>query len=69
MRWLQVLLGALTLLSTTGCPSEFGRQGRVARAIHKDSIERVHKACSEDEREAACGPGQEHSKACLECGE
>jgi hypothetical protein len=68
MQWLQVTMSVLALMMTTGCPSEFGREGRVAKAVHNDSLGIVRKNCSDDERRAVCGPGQERSEACLECG-
>jgi len=68
MRWLQATLGLLALQLAMGCPSEFGREGRIDKAVHKDSMEIVRKNCSDEERKAVCGPGQERSEACLECG-
>jgi hypothetical protein len=56
-------------MATTGCPSEFGRNGRIAKAVHKDSQERlIIKRCSDDLRKEVCGHGQENSDACRECG-
>lgn len=68
MRWLPAVLGLLALLIATGGPSEFGRDGRLTKAAHKDSMGLVRKNCSDEERKAVCGPGQERSAACLECG-
>jgi hypothetical protein len=68
MRWLQAAMSMLALMMTTGCPSGFGKEGRVAKAVHQDTLGIVRRNCSDDERKAVCGPGQERSEACLECG-
>jgi hypothetical protein len=58
-----------SLVAMTGCPSEFGREGRIAKAIHQDSMELVRKHCSEDQLKEYCGSGQENSERCRQkCG-
>ncbi len=67
MRWLQGVVGALSIMALAGCPSEFGRQGRIAKAVHKDSMERVTERCSDEEIEEVCADGKEHTKECQDC--
>lgn len=68
MRWRTAGLCALSLV-TTGCPEEFGKEGRVQRAVHQDTLELVEKACSEEDAQRYCANGQERSAACIErCG-
>ncbi len=70
MQWLQVGTSMLALTMMLGCPSGFGKEGRVAKAAHQDTLGLVRKYCSELERREFCGPGKEKSKECLEaCGE
>jgi hypothetical protein len=68
MRWLQAGLGVLALIVAAGCPSEFGKEGRIAKAIHEDTADMVIKRCSEEWRDKVCAPGKEASPKCLECG-
>ena len=70
MRWLPVASIMLSGLVVTGCPSEFGKDGRIAKAVHKDAEEQIIivKHCKSAERERVCAHGQENSRACLECG-
>lgn len=67
MRWLQVVMGMLALMMT-GCPSEFGKNGRIAKAIHQDTLELTRKNCSDQERWEACqGPNKDPGE-CRKCG-
>lgn len=69
MRWRYAGMSVLSLMVMTGCPTEFGKDGRVSRAAHQDSLELVRKHCSEERRNELCGGGREHSPECLdECG-
>jgi hypothetical protein len=68
MRRFQAGLGVLALMVTAGCPSEFGKEGRIAKAIHEDTVDMVIKRCSDELRNKVCGPGKENSPKCLECG-
>jgi hypothetical protein len=68
MRWPQAGVLVLSTLVMTGCPSEFGKDGRVAKAIHKDTVDMVIKVCSEQRHNEVCGNGKERTQACLDCG-
>ncbi|WP_224372944.1 hypothetical protein [Hyalangium versicolor] len=70
MRWLQVAAGTLAALSLTGCPSEFGKDGRVNRATKKDMLELVRHHCDKDEYERYCGGYKKDTQMCRDhCGE
>lgn len=69
MRWLQVGVVVLSVMAMTGCPSEFGKDGRVAKAIHKDTQEQlVIKRCSEAYKKEVCEGPQRNEQKCRECG-
>jgi hypothetical protein len=70
MRWPHVAVAILSTSLLTGCPSEFGKDGRVAKAVSKDAQEQIIiiKQCTRRMRDAVCGHGQQNSKECLECG-
>ncbi len=71
MRWLQAGVVVLSVMAMTGCPSEFGKDGRVAKAVHKDSQENLLelRSCSQALKDAVCGDGpNKNPKKCLECG-
>lgn len=36
MRWLQVNAVVLVAVALAGCPSEFGKDGRIGKAVEKD---------------------------------
>lgn len=57
-------------MATTGCPSEFGKDGRIDKAVHEDAREQliIIRKCGEQHRKRVCAPGKERSKECLECG-
>jgi hypothetical protein len=61
-------MGVLALMMT-GCPSEFGREGRIAKAVHKDSMEIVGKRCSDRERWEVCKGPNKDPVECRKCGE
>ncbi|WP_224361077.1 hypothetical protein [Hyalangium versicolor] len=67
MRWLQTWLLGLSAMAMIGCPSEFGKEGRVAKAAHKDSMELVIKRCSPERIEEVCGNGRENTPECKQC--
>jgi hypothetical protein len=53
----------------TGCPSEFGKDGRINKAVRQDTLELVRKHCSQDTFNRYCSGGREHTPECLkECG-
>ncbi len=70
MRWF--LLGAvvLSVLVLSGCPSEFGKDGRVGKAIHNDSQENLLELtrCSEEWKNKVCHGPQMDRKECERCG-
>jgi hypothetical protein len=56
-------------LMMTGCPSEFGKDGRVNKAVRKDSLELVKRRCSETDYALYCGGDREHTQECRDqCG-
>jgi hypothetical protein len=62
-------MGMLALLVMTGCPSEFGRGGRVDRAVHSDALELVRKYCPPEQYEKFCGGAKKDSQECRDqCG-
>ena len=71
MRWLHAAVAVLSIMTLTGCPSEFGKDGRISKAVHKDSKERLLeiKRCSEEWKKEVCsnGPNRDDEK-CQECG-
>jgi len=68
MGWRTAGLCALCLV-TTGCPEEFGKEGRIQRAAHKDALELIQKPCSREAFEKCCDGGREQSEQCREaCG-
>jgi hypothetical protein len=70
MRWLRAGTGALALMVLTGCPSEFGKEGRVSKAVRRDSLEIVSKYCSEKDYKTFCAGGREQTPECLDkCGQ
>ena len=66
MRW---LLAALTVssMAMTGCPSEFGKEGRVNQAVHKDAQDLAIRRCSDELIAEVCAPGKENSDECRKC--
>jgi hypothetical protein len=60
-------VAVLSFMSMTGCPSEFGKEGRVAKAIHKDTADMVIRRCSNERIEEVCGNGKQHTPQCQEC--
>ena len=70
MRRLHVAVGILSVLALTGCPSEFGKEGRIAKAEHHDAQDQFGiKRCSEAYRNEVCeGPHKDDEK-CSQCRE
>jgi hypothetical protein len=59
----------LSVMVMTGCPSEFGKDGRIAKAVHQDSMEHlVITRCSEERKKEVCEGPQRDAKKCLDCG-
>jgi hypothetical protein len=68
MRWLLAAV-AVSSMAMTGCPSEFGKDGRVNKAINKDTQNLVIRRCSNERIEEVCGRGKEDSDECRKCRE
>jgi hypothetical protein len=69
MRWLHVAVGILSALALTGCPSEFGKDGRVAKAAHQDAQDQIGiVGCSEQYKHKVCDAPHRDEKECLKCG-
>jgi hypothetical protein len=69
MHWRHVGMSVLALMMT-GCPSEFGKDGRVNKAVRKDALELVKKHCSPEDRELFCGGNKRYTQKCRDmCGE
>jgi len=66
MRWLLAAV-VVSCMAMTGCPAEFGKDGRVNKAIHKDTQELVIRRCSNERIAEVCGPGREDSEECRRC--
>ena len=56
-----------SFMALTGCPSEFGKEGRIAKAVHKDTVDMVIKRCSNERIEELCGNGKQDTPECQEC--
>lgn len=68
MRWPQVGVIVLAAMATTGCPSEFGKNGRIAKAVHQDTLEIVRRICSDKERWEVCKGPNKDPVECQRCG-
>lgn len=69
MRWHYAGTGMVVLTMMAGCPSEFGKEGRINKAVRKDSLELVRKYCDQATFEKFCSGGRENTPDCLrECG-
>ncbi len=68
MRWPQLAVAVLSVLAMIGCPTEFGKEGRVSKAVGKDSLELVREVCPEKKYWEVCyGPNKDPDE-CRECG-
>ena len=69
MRRPTAVLCALSLVALTGCPEEFGIEGRVNKAVRKDVKASIPKKCTDQQYRDFCDDGRELSKECREtCG-
>ncbi len=69
MRWSLVATGLFALVMSTGCPSEFGRDGRVNKAVRQDAKELIPEDCPEPVFLRFCSDGRESTPECIEaCG-
>ena len=69
MRWRQIAAISLSIMAMTGCPSEFGKDGRVNKAVRQDTQDQLLfiTGCSRTRFEEVCGPGKWDSDECLRC--
>ena len=60
----------VVLMLMTGCPSEFGKEGRIAKAVRKDTLELVREYdCDDETRKQYCDGGRHNTSECIEmCG-
>lgn len=69
MRRLHVAVGILSVLALTGCPSEFGKGGRIDKASNQDAQSQLGiKRCSEAYKDEVCNGPQRNERKCRECG-
>lgn len=59
----------LFIMATTGCPSEFGKDGRVNNAVQHDTQEQLLflAGCDKQTFKVVCAPGKWHSDECVKC--
>jgi hypothetical protein len=70
MRWHHAGMAMLLLMVVTGCPSEFGKEGRVNKAVHKDMLELSRHHCDDKEYDWYCGGYKKDTQRCRDhCGE
>jgi hypothetical protein len=65
---LQAAIGVLALMMMSGCPSGFGKNGRIDKAVHQDMLELTRKICSDQERWDACEGPRKDPAECRKCG-
>lgn len=59
----------VVLMLMTGCPTEFGKDGRVNDAVSEDALRLVRKRCTDDEVTKYCGGGRQNTPECIrQCG-
>ncbi len=70
MPTLKAVALVISALVLSGCPSEFGKDGRVAKAVHKDSEQQQLELtqCSDQRKREVCAHGKENSDECRKCG-
>jgi hypothetical protein len=69
MRWFQAGVVVLSTLALAGCPSEFGKDGRVGKAVHKDTQEHLLyiTGCSEARKREVCEGPLKDPAECAKC--
>jgi hypothetical protein len=67
MRWVQAGVLVLSVLALSGCPSEFGKEGRIGKAAHKDATDLSISRCSQAKIDEVCGKGREDTPECKKC--
>lgn len=68
MVWRALCVGAAFLLSLTGCPEEFGKHGRINKAVHKDLMERLRQKCTTEQLNQFCKEGMLEEDSLEQCG-
>jgi hypothetical protein len=69
MRWRRAAIGVFAIVTMTGCPSEFGKEGRVSKAVRQDALELSKKHCSAADLKRFCDGGRERTQECIDkCG-
>jgi len=69
MRWRHAATRLLLLSLLTGCPSEFGKDGRINKASHQDTMDLYSKRCTDDEYKKYCANGRQNTPECRHhCG-
>jgi hypothetical protein len=70
MRRLHVAVGIFSVLALAGCPSEFGKDGRIAKASHQDAQNQLGiKRCSDAYKDEVCKGPNKDPEACRQCSE
>lgn len=69
MRWFRMTVGVLSVLAMTGCPSEFGKEGRLNKSSRKDSQEHLLfiNGCSEARKKEVCEGPYRDPVECEKC--
>jgi hypothetical protein len=59
----------LSMMAVTGCPSEFGKDGRVDKAVQQDMQEQLLfvTGCEEKRYKEVCAPEKWDSDECRKC--
>ena len=68
MRWRTCWLGLVSLVAMTGCPEDFGIEGRMDQAIRKDMKARLKQQCSERDLREYCAPNKPAELCQEKCG-
>lgn len=69
MRWCHAGTGVLLLMLLAGCPSGFGKDGRIDRAVHQDMLELTRKHCTPEDYDQFCGGDKRYTEECRkQCG-
>jgi len=69
MRWPKMAVVVVFTMTATGCPSEFGKDGRVDKAVEQDTQEHLLfvEGCAKETFRVVCAPGKWHSEECVRC--
>jgi hypothetical protein len=70
MRWFQVNAVVLAAVALAGCPSEFGKEGRIGKAVEKDVREQLNLVeCTEEYMKKVCEGPEQDDFLCEQCRE